>query len=103
MVSLSRFGSQAAGTVFFRSDEQARLVAVLVTTRLPDGQAAALSAAWSAQLESTLGKAHVEAGQTTAVLLSQQRHEHHFSDLLASVSSTQMGDGVRVNFEVQWL
>ena len=101
--SLARFGSEAAGTVFFRTDEQSRLVAVLVTTRLPDGQAAALSAAWSAQLESTLGKAHLESGQTTAALLSQQRHEHHFSDLLASVSSTQMGDGVRVNFEMQWL
>ncbi|MDP2275003.1 MAG: hypothetical protein Q8K32_29945 [Archangium sp.] len=103
VASLTRFGSEAAGTVFFRTDEQTRLVAVLVTTRLPDGQAAALSAAWSAQLENTLGKAHVEAGQTTAALLSQQRHEHHFSDLLASVSSTQMGDGVRVNLEVQWL
>jgi hypothetical protein len=101
--SLAHFGSEAPGTVFFRNDDAGRLVAVLVTTRLPDSQASALSAAWSAKIEGVLGTPHRTSGRAGSALLSQERSEHHFSDLLASVSATQMGEGMRVNLELQSL
>ena len=101
--SLAHFGVEGTGTVFFRADDAERLVAVLVTARLPDAQASLARTEWVQALTRTLGEPHTERGETTQALLSQRRSEHHFSDLLASVSATQMGDGVRVNLELQSL
>jgi hypothetical protein len=101
--SLSRFGVDAPGTVFFRADDAGRLVAMLLTVRLPDEEASVARLHWAEALAGALGLAHSERGKTTDALLSQHRSEHQFSDLLASVSATQMGDGVRVNLELQSL
>lgn len=103
VASLSRFGSALPGTVFFRSDDAGRLVAVLVTARVTDAEASGVQSNWSATLESRLGQPHLAQGELSTALLSQQRREHRFSDLLASVSATQMGDAVRVNLELQSL
>lgn len=101
--ALTRFGSSSPGTVFFRADDAGRLVAMLVTTRLPDAQAAELKSSWADTLEVSLGQPQVARGLAGPSLLSQERREHHFSDLLASVSVTQMGEGMRVNLELQSL
>jgi hypothetical protein len=62
-----------------------------------------LSEAQKTTLKNDLAAFLTERGETTPALLSQRRSEHHFSDLLAWVSATQRGDGVRVNLELQSL
>jgi hypothetical protein len=103
MASLTHFGVEAPGTVFFRIDDRNQLVALLVTAKMPIEQATVAANSLEESLEKILGRPQTSEGTASEALLSQSRNEHRFSDLFAAVTTTQMGDGVRVSLEVQSL
>jgi hypothetical protein len=103
--SLASLGLTAPGTAFFRFDERQRLVAVVLMPRR-DGSASFSEVAGT--LSAALGPAHSSEGKAEASwlregALRQARREHHFSDLIARVSITNLGDGLQVVAEAQWL
>lgn len=106
--TLSSFGVDGAGTTFFRFDAQQRLVAVVVMPRRVSVDAS-LSAFehFSSTFTAAFGPPHRSAGRADAVslapLMAQVRREHHFSDFITRVVASNLGDGVQVMVEAQWL
>ncbi len=106
--NLSDFGVDAPGTTFFRFDAQQHLVAVVVMPKRVslDGSLRAFEH-FSTTLTAALGPAHRNTGnadaQALAPLMAQARREHHFSDLITRVVASNLGDGVQVIVEAQWL
>jgi hypothetical protein len=105
---LSDFGVDAPGTTFFRFDAQQHLVAVVVMPKRVslDGSLRAFEH-FSTTLTAALGPAHRNTGnadaRALAPLMAQARREHHFSDLITRVVASNLGDGVQVIVEAQWL
>jgi hypothetical protein len=107
--SLEQFGVPSAGTAFFRFNAEQRLVAwVLMARRMELEPALQAFNGFSNTFTQALGAPHQTSGEATqAYLLAgamrQARQELHFSDLLTKVVATNMGDGVLVIAEAQWL
>ncbi len=107
---LSSFGVSCAGTTFFRFDDQKRLIAWVV---MPKPMASTTSSIetfehFAATFSKALGAPHQRSGELTEAFLNrgalrQTRQEFHFSNLISKIVATNMGDGIQIIAEAQWL